>query len=247
MERPHASASASAPRGRKTVNLLRCGGGRIIGSPRRPPPPPGRRRCCLRYFRLLVFICALTATTRRQSGVVQRGPDVSIAVSSLVHQFVRLEDVADEGSNVPYKNKKSRTKANINQMSKEGSGSTRDKDRQTNGPLTYHLYSDPFKTHGTARHRDTVGCAHKLRLLPCIMHQSCITFTSRALALVDKLLQQRDQVQKLLVISVIEPALDGDAIVDLRAWGCRGRDRIKERFKQNKSTRAPQEVKLRSN
>ena len=43
-----------------------------------------------------------------------------------------------------------------------------------------------------------------------------ITLTSRALALADKLLQQGDQVQKLFVISVVEPALDGDAVVNLR-------------------------------
>lgn len=68
------------------------------------------------------------------------------------------------------------------------------------------------------------GCC---RVHAALKHQSHFTFTSGALALVDKLLQQRDQVQKLLVISVIEPALDGDAIVDLRGWRwrCRGSNR----------------------
>lgn len=41
--------------------------------------------------------------------------------------------------------------------------------------------------------------------------------TASDLALVDELLQQRQQVQKLFIRRVVEPALDRDAVVDLRS------------------------------
>lgn len=46
-----------------------------------------------------------------------------------------------------------------------------------------------------------------------------LKLTSSGLALVDELLEQRQQVQKLLVISVVKPALDRDAVVDLQKDG----------------------------
>lgn len=63
-------------------------------------------RCRRRCFSLLIRRLHVAA----RSWCQRRGPDVSISVPSLVNQFVRLEDVPDEGPNVACKKKNSNTR-----------------------------------------------------------------------------------------------------------------------------------------
>ena len=95
-----------------------------------------------------------------------------------------------------------------------------------------YAHLDALATPNKAREVEKTACSdscldivntpsHSIRLSIYRNTPSCpiVSYTSGNLALMDELLQEREQVKKFFICVVVEPAFDGDAVVDLSSTG----------------------------